>query len=101
MTITLALGPTRNGQKIYYTLEGGKEPGEKIATGIYYAKPKKQLQKNRNKEALAIWGTKKSRLILEQQAIGTSHIPSHKFKANFLDYYKEYVNNIKRKDNRP
>lgn len=101
MTITVTPRPTRNGQKIYYTLEWGKGPGERIATGIYtYAKPKEQLQKNHNKEALAILETKKSQLTLERQAIGTGHIPSHKFKANFLDYYKEYVDNNKRKGNR-
>ncbi|WP_211323919.1 hypothetical protein [Chitinophaga dinghuensis] len=43
---------------------------------------------------------KKSQAIIEQQSIGTAFIPAHKFKENFFDYYKEYVNNNKRDGNR-
>jgi integrase len=101
MTITVTPRPTRNGRKVYYTLEWGKGPGERIATGIFtYSKPKDQLQKNYNKEALAIIETKKSQLTLERQSTGTGHIPTHKFKANFLDYYEEFVKNNKRHGNR-
>lgn len=101
MTINVTPRPTRDGQKIYYTLEWGKGPGERSASGIFtYAKPKDQLQRNHNKEALAILETKKSQLTLERQAIGSGHIPTHKFKTNFLDYYKEYVNNNARSGNR-
>ena len=37
---------------------------------------------------------------MEQQAIGSAFIPTHKFKANFLDYYEEYVKLNSRKGNR-
>jgi hypothetical protein len=53
-----------------------------------------------NKEALILVATKKSELLLEQQAIGTGFIPSHKYKANFLDYYDEFVKNNARDGNR-
>ncbi|WP_291912233.1 site-specific integrase [Chitinophaga sp. CB10] len=101
MTITVTPRPTRNGQKIYHTLEWGKGKGERRATGIFtYSKPRDQLQKNHNKEALAILETKKAQLILEHQSIGTGYIPTHNFKPNFLNYYEEYVNNNKETGNR-
>jgi hypothetical protein len=58
------------------------------------------VEKNHNKEALILVDTKKSELLLEQQSIGTGFIPSHKFKANFLDYYADFVKNNVRKGNR-
>jgi integrase len=101
MTIIVTPRPTRNGQKIFYTFEWGKEVGQRQATGIFtYAKPKDQLQRNHNKEALAILETKKSELTLERQAIGSRHIPTHKFKTNFLEYYEEFVKNNRRAGNR-
>lgn len=73
--------------RIYYSFEWGRSAGQRKATGIYtYTKPKDQLEKNHNKEALAILNTKKSQMILEGQSINTDHIPQHKFKSNFLDY---------------
>jgi integrase/recombinase XerD len=55
MTINVTPRPTRNGQKIFYTFEWGKEVGQRQATGIFtYAKAKDQLQRNHNKEALCI-----------------------------------------------
>lgn len=101
MTINVTPRPTRNGKKIYYTLEWGKGPGERKATGVFtYTKPKDQVQKNHNKEALALLELKQSQLTLERQAIGTGIMPSHKFKANFLDYFSEYVENNKQYGNR-
>ncbi len=89
------------GDKSYFSIEYGRNAGERMATGIFiYTRPKDQLEKNHNKEALILVETKKSELLLEQQAIGTSFIPSHKFKANFLDYYMEFVKNNVRKGNR-
>jgi len=44
--------------------------------------------------------TKKSQAIIEKQAIGSTYIPSYKFKTNFLEYYEEYLNQNKRKGNR-
>ncbi|RBL91047.1 phage integrase SAM-like domain-containing protein [Chitinophaga flava] len=43
---------------------------------------------------------KKNEKTIEQQAIGSAYIPPHKFKANFLDYYDEYVEKNKRDGNR-
>jgi integrase len=92
---------SKDKQKIYYTFEWGKEEGQRQATGIFtHAKPKDQLQRNHNKEALAIIITKQSELILERQAIGSGHVPIHKFKANFLDYYAEFVAKNRRVGNR-
>jgi hypothetical protein len=80
------------GDKAYFSIEYGRNAGERMATGIFiYIRPKDQLEKNHNKEELILVETKKSELLLEQQAIGTGFIPSHKFKANFLDYYGEFA----------
>lgn len=93
--------PNRKGDKIYYYYDLGRGKGQRPATGVFvYAAPKNQIQKNHNKEAIAILETKKSQLIIESQAIGTPFIPQHKFKANFLDYYDDYVQNHKSEDNR-
>jgi hypothetical protein len=63
-------------------------------------KPKDSIQKNYNKEALALLETKKSQLIIKKQAIGGAYIPTHKFKANFWEYYEDYVELNKRNGNR-
>jgi hypothetical protein len=87
--------------RIFYTLEWGRGPGEREATGIFtYLRPKNQIEKNHNKEALLLLEKRKSQLILEQQSIGIGHIPSHKYKHNFLNYYAEFVEKNKRKGNR-
>jgi integrase len=91
----------RTGDKIMFYYDLGREAGQRPATGIYiYKKPKDQIQKNHNKEALALLEIKKSQVIIEKQAIGSAFIPSHKFKMNFVDYYEEYVEQNKRKKNR-
>lgn len=93
--------PNRKKDKIYFHYDLGRGKGERPSTGIFiYAKPKDQIQKNHNKEALALLEVKKSQLTIEQQAIGSAFIPGHKFKANFLEYYKEYVKLNTRKGNR-
>jgi hypothetical protein len=51
------------------------------------------LQKNHNKEALLILDAKKSQMILDKQSLTSGYIPTHSFKANFLDYYAEFVKN--------
>ena len=58
---------------------------------FYLYEPKDKIQKNHNKEALAILETKRSQMILDSQAITTGYIPKYKIKSNFLDYYAEYV----------
>src|SRR6266516_3994379 len=91
----------RTGDKIMFYYDFGRGAGQRPSTGIFiYKKPKDQIQKNHNKEALALLETKKSQVIIEQQAIGSAFIPSHKFKMNFVEYYEEYVKLNKRKGNR-
>ncbi len=88
------------GDKITFYYDFGREPGQRPSTGIFiYIKPKNQIEKNHNKEAQALLATKKLELILNQQAIGSAYIPSHKLKANFLDFYAEYVKTNAREGN--
>jgi len=78
--------------KVWYTLECGRNANQRKATGIFtYASPKDQLQKNHNKEAIAILENKRSQMILDSQGITSDYIPKHKIKSNFLDYYADYV----------
>jgi integrase len=101
MSIDITGKVTRNGQKTWYTYEWGKGSGERKAAGIFtYTKPKNQVQKQHNHQALALLETKKSQMIIEHQAIGTPYIPTHRFKNNFLDYYQEFVDQNKRDGNR-
>jgi integrase len=91
----------RTGDKYFFYYDFGRSAGMRPTTGVFiYAKPKNQIQKNHNKEALSLLEVKKSELILDRQALGTSFIPTHKLKANFLDFYATYVKNNKRKGNR-
>jgi len=92
MDVKISSKPSRNKKKVYYYLEWGKGPGERVATGIYsWNKPQNQIEKNYNKEALAILETKKAEMVLDLQAAGSVHIRQHKIKANFLDYYEEHI----------
>ncbi|RYG30939.1 MAG: hypothetical protein EOO01_36065 [Chitinophagaceae bacterium] len=92
---------TRDGSKRLYYYDFGRKAGQRPATGIFtFTEPKNAIEKAHNKEALALLKIKQSQLILEQQSTGTGYIPSHKFKANFLDYYEEYVRKNKRAGNR-
>lgn len=89
------------GDKIMFYYDFGRGAGQRPSAGIFiYKHPKDQIQKNHNKQALALIETKKSQLIIEQQAIGSAFIPNHKFKTNFLEYYEEYLELNKRKGNR-
>lgn len=101
MSIQISTKKSRDGKKIWYYLEWGKGTGERKASGVFtYAKPKDQLQKNHNKEALSLLENKRSQLILDRQSIGTTYIPTHRFKDNFFDFYDEFVTNNKREGNR-
>jgi integrase/recombinase XerD len=96
MNIIISAKKSRSAQKTWYYLEWGKAAGQRVAAGIFtYTKPKDQIQKNHNKEALLVLETKSSQLILEQQAISSRYIPKHKFQSNFLDYYAAFVENNK------
>lgn len=91
----------KKGDKITFYYDFGRGAGQRPSAGVFiYKNPKDQIQKNHNRQALALLETKKSQLIIERQAIGSSFIPSHKFKANFLEYYADYVEQNKRKANR-
>jgi hypothetical protein len=93
--------PNRKGDKIYFYYDFGRGKGQRPATGVFiYANPKDQIQKNHNKEAYKLLEVKKSQLTIEQQAIGSAFIPAHKFKANFIEYYEEFVKNNRRTNNR-
>src|SRR5207244_3940680 len=71
------------------------------SAGIYtYTKPINVIQRNHNKEALAILETKRSQMILDRQAISTGHIPQHKLQTNFLDFYLEFMRLNSTKGNR-
>lgn len=89
------------GNKITFYYDYGRGPGQRPSTGIFiYTDPKNQVEKNHNKQALLLLETKKSQLTIEQQAVGSAYIPLHKFKANFIEYFEEYVELNKRKGNR-
>lgn len=91
----------KKGDKIHFFYDLGRKAGQRPSTGIFiYAKPSGPEQRNFNKEALRILETKKSQLTIEQQAIGTPIIPNHKFKANFIEYFEEYIKLNKRDGNR-
>ncbi|MET3877999.1 phage integrase SAM-like domain-containing protein [Chitinophaga sp. OAE865] len=92
---------TKRGDKIVFYYAFGKGKGQRPSIGIFvYTNPKDQTEKKHSKQALSFIELKKSQLIIWSQAIGTDFIPPHKFKANFLDYYEEYVKTRKRKANR-
>jgi hypothetical protein len=99
MSVSISQKKSRNNKKIWYYLEWGKEQGQRTAIAIFtYVKPLDQLQKNHNKESLAILEMKKSQMILDQQAIASGYIPKHKYKNNFLDFYADFVKNNQRVD---
>jgi integrase len=101
MSIEITAKVSRNGMKKWYYYEWGKGPGERKAAGVFtYTKPKDTIQRNHNKEALALLETKKSQMVIDAQSIGTPFVPAHRFKSNFLDYYAEFVSGNKRPGNR-
>ncbi len=92
MGIIITSKASRNKQKVWYTFEWGKSPDQRRAAGVFtYVTCKNQIERNHNREAFALLETKKSQLILEHQSVRTPYIPSHRFKANFLDYYEEFI----------
>lgn len=101
MSIQVSTKTSRDGLKKWYYYEWGKGTGQRKAAGIFiYTKPKDPIQKSHNQQALSLLETKKSQMIIDQQSIGTPFIPAHRFKNNFLDYYKDFVNANKRPGNR-
>jgi hypothetical protein len=99
--MNIAKRPNKKGDKMLFSLEWGRGAGKRMATGIFvYTKPKSQAEKKHNHEALLLIETKRSELMLEQQSAGTAFIPSHKFQANFFDFYQQFVRDNLRKGNR-
>src|SRR6185437_4054400 len=99
--ICVTTRPSRDGKKTWYYFEWGKAADQRRAAGIFtYSPAKNQTQRNHNKEAEAVLEIKKSQLTIEYQSIGTGYIPSHRFKHNFLDFYKDFVETNARPGNR-
>lgn len=93
--------PNEKGDKIFFYHDFGRGKGQRPSTGIFiYKRPKDIIERDHNKEALALIALKKSQLIIESQAVGTGFIPKHKIKVNFIEYFKEYVELNKREGNR-
>jgi integrase len=90
-----------NGKKIYYRFKWGNRTSDKMSAGIFtFTKPRTQVEKNHNKEALAILEIKRSQLMIDRQAIGTGYIPAHRYKHNFLDFFDDFVKKNARKGKR-
>ncbi|MGC4036908.1 MAG: site-specific integrase [Chitinophagaceae bacterium] len=101
MSISIAKRKSRDNQRTLYSFQWGKAAGQRISTGIFtYDKPKDQIQKNHNKEALVLLSSKHSQMILDHQSVGSSYIPLHKLKVNFLDFYEEFIKSNKTSGNR-
>lgn len=82
-------------------MEWGKSAGQRKSTGIYtWVKPKDQVEKNHNKEAITILEMKRSQMVLDQQSISSAYVPQHKIKAIFLDYYSDYIKQNRKAGNR-
>ncbi|ANH81710.1 hypothetical protein A8C56_12585 [Niabella ginsenosidivorans] len=89
------------GDKYLYYYDNGRGKGQRPSMGLFlYVKPQNAAEKQHNIETKALIDVKKGQAILDQQSVGTGFIPQHKFKANFLDYYADYVEKNKRKGNR-
>ncbi len=87
--------------KVFYTLEWGRRGGDRFSTGLYtYEKPRDSVQREHNKEVMALIEMKQSQMILELQSAPVGHIPKHLYKANFLDFYSEFAANNKQDNNR-
>ncbi len=92
---------SKKGDKVYYFYDYGRGKDGRHATGLFsYVKPKNVVEKQHNMETKALLEVKRGQAVLDQQSIGTGYIPVHKFKANFLDYYADYVKANTRNGNR-
>lgn len=97
------IGKRKNpkGDKYNYFYDLGRGPGQRPSTGLFtYVKPKTQAEKQHNLETKVLLDVKKGQTIIEMQAVGSEYIPQHKFKANFLDYYEDFVKQNRKKNNR-
>ena len=86
---------------MYYTLGWGKLAGQRYATGLFtFADPITNLERKHNKETILLLDIKKAQMLIDAFSVGLKRIPSHRYKHNFLDFYKEYVNNNKQYGNK-
>jgi|SRR5450432_215478 len=87
--ITILKRVSQNKKLNYYSLEWGKEKGERIATGVFtYKRPANEIQKHHNKEALTIIEAKRTQLVINHQITDSGYLLQHKLKSNFLYYYQ-------------
>ena len=99
--ISISTKTSRDKSKVWYYLEWGRLKGQRRATSIFtFTKPKDLIQKNHNKEALAISEKTRSQMTLDSQSINSVYVPQHKLKTNFLDFYSEFVRLNPTKGNR-
>lgn len=100
--MTIGEKANKKGDKIYFHFDtGSRKKGGRIYTGIYvYAKPETKEEKDYNKEARKALNIKKSELTLDTVAVGSAYIPAHRVKANFFEYYEQYVTDNKTQGNR-
>lgn len=101
MNINILSKASQDNEKLWYYLAWGRSAGQRRATGIFtWVKPQNQVQKNHNKEALLLLETKRSQMVLDQQSVNSSYVPQHRIKANFLDYYSDYIKKNRKAGNR-
>jgi hypothetical protein len=63
-----------NGKETYYRFRWGKASSDRLSSGIFtWSKPKTQVEKNHNKEALAILEIKRSQMVIDRQSTGTGY----------------------------
>ncbi len=99
--MTIEERKSATGKKTYYCFIWGHAASEKMSAGIFtYTKPKTQIEKNHNKEALAMLEIKKSQLVIDRQSVGTGFMPTHQYKNNFIDFYDDFVEKNVRKGKR-
>lgn len=85
--------PNKKGDKIIFYYDFGRGRGQRPSTGIFiYKNPKDLLERNHNKESLALIKLKESQLIIENQAVGaiiSSQIILLHFKLTVMQHYAE------------
>jgi len=101
MSVVITQRLSTNKKKYWYYLEWGKHAGERMSAGVFtFVNPENLIQRNHNKESLAILESKKSKLVLEMQSKGTTYVPAHRMRQDFLAFYKEFVDQNSKRGNR-
>lgn len=90
-----------DGTKVFYTLEWGRKPGERVSTGIYtYTRPKNKIQRDYNIQSLSNLETLKAQTLLDLQTRGTNFVSPAKLKENFLRFFEKYLEKNRSENNR-